>query len=66
MINGRKHAAVGMVTTAAESYALYLQLEQTAWEMRAELQRRQEFRTGAVYFFGGLVMMWCHRRGRRR
>lgn len=65
MINGRKHAAADSVIAAADSYAWYLQLEQTVGEMRAELQRKQEFRTGAVYFFGGLVMMWCHRRGRR-
>lgn len=61
----RRPTAVDNVIAAADSYALYLQIEQTAREMRAELQRRHEFRTGAVYFFGGLVMMWCHRRRRR-
>jgi hypothetical protein len=51
---------------AMESYSLYLQFEQTAREMRAELERERDFRTGAVYVFGGLVMMWASRRRRRR
>lgn len=57
--------ATNTMIAAAENYALWLQIDQAAWEMRAELQREREFRTGAVYFFGGLVMMWCHRRRRR-
>lgn len=61
-----KKTALDNVIPAAETYALYLQLEQTAWEMRAELERERVFRTGAVYFFGGLVMMWASRRRRRR
>ena len=65
MTRPRRPTAADSMIAAAENYALWLQIDQAAWEMRAELQREREFRTGAVYFFGGRVMMWCYRRRRR-
>ena len=63
-----RRSAADSVIAAADTYALYLelQLKQGIWEAQAEERRRNDFWTGVGYVLGGLMMMWASRRRRRR